>query len=250
MDASQLLIVIPARGGSKGLPGKNARILGSYPLLKWTADAITLSGLENHQCILSTDSEEIAAIGDGIGLDVPFIRPTELATDTANAVDTINHALDWVKNNRDFHPDYLMMLQPTSPFRPPHIILDAFSLLIENEIDAVIGVQPVHRTLGTLFYADKKNNITPLEQQTNVCTRRQDVRTIYTPNGAMYGIKSNIVKSQKTFFPQNSKAIIMDQIQSHDIDDLVDWSIANAYVNSGLNWRSKNTGGSQLNHAQ
>lgn len=238
MDARQLLIVIPARGGSKGLPGKNARILGNYPLLKWTADAITLSGLENYQCILSTDDEEIAAIGEGIGLDVPFIRPAKLATDTASTVDAVNHAIDWVGNNRDFHPKYLMVLQPTSPFRPPHIIYEAFALLAENGTDAVIGVKPLHRALGTLFYADKNNNMTPLKQQTNLVTRRQDVRTLYTPNGAMYVIKSDVLKSQETFFPQDSKAIIMDQIQSHDIDDPVDWAIASAHINAGLSWRS------------
>lgn len=238
MDARQLLIVIPARGGSKGLPGKNARILGNYPLLKWTADAITLSGLENYQCILSTDDEEIAAIGEGIGLDVPFIRPAKLATDTANAVDAVNHAIDWVGNNRDFHPKYLMVLQPTSPFRPPHIIYEAFALLADNRTDAVIGVKPLHRALGTLFYADKNNNMTSLKQQTNLVTRRQDIRTLYTPNGAMYVIKSDVLKSQETFFPQDSKAIIMDQIQSHDIDDPVDWAIASAHINAGLSWRS------------
>lgn len=104
MDASKLLIIIPARGGSKGLPGKNAKILGGHPLLKWTADAISLSGLKNYQCVLSTDDEEIAEIGSGIGLDVPFIRPTELATDTASAVDTANHAIDWYNAKRDFQP--------------------------------------------------------------------------------------------------------------------------------------------------
>jgi len=238
MDASQLLIVIPARGGSKGLPGKNARILGNYPLLKWTADAITLSGLENYQCILSTDDEEIAAIGEGIGLDVPFIRPAKLATDTSNAVDAINHATDWVGDNRDFHPKYLMVLQPTSPFRPPHIIYEAFALLAENRTDAVIGVKPLHRALGTLFYADKNNNMMPLKQQTRLVTRRQDVRTLYTPNGAMYVIKSNVLKIQKTFFPKNSQTIIMDQIQSHDIDDPMDWAMAAAYVNEKFSWRS------------
>ncbi len=238
MDASQLLIVIPARGGSKGLPGKNARILGNHSLLKWTADAITMSGLENYQCILSTDDEKIAAIGEGIGLDVPFVRPAELATDTANTVDAVNHTIEWVKNNRNFHPDYLMVLQPTSPFRPPHVIFEAFSLISENEVDAIIGVKPIHRALGTLFYTDPKNTMTPLEQQTTLNTRRQDVRTLYTPNGAMYVIKNDLLKAQKTFFPQNSKAIVMDQIQSHDIDDLVDWSIATAYVNAGLSWRN------------
>jgi len=239
MDASQLLIVIPARGGSKGLPGKNAKILGSHPLLKWTSDAVALSGLENHQCLLSTDDEEIAAIGEGIGLDVPFIRPAALASDTASSVETVEHALDWINRHREFYPKYLMLLQPTSPFRPPQVIFDAFSRITENHTtDAVIGVKAIHRSPRTLFYTDETNTMTPLEEQNTTDTRRQDVRAIYTPNGAMYVIKTDILKSQHTLFPKNSKAIIMDQFQSHDIDDPIDWAIAAAHVNAGLSWRS------------
>jgi len=238
MDARQLLIVIPARGGSKGLPGKNAKILGGYPLLKWTSDAIALSGLENYQCVLSTDDEEIAAIGEGIGLNVPFIRPAELATDTATAVDVVEHALNWFASEQSFQAKYLMLLQPTSPFRPPQVIHEAFHLLSNSDADAVIGTKPIHRALGTLFYANEKNNLSALEQQTKLTTRRQDVRTLYTPNGAMYAIKCDILKTQHTLFPKNSRGIIMDKIQSHDIDDPVDWAIARSHANAGLSWRS------------
>jgi CMP-N,N'-diacetyllegionaminic acid synthase len=240
MDASNLLIVIPARGGSKGLPGKNARSLGQYPLLQWTSDAIDLSGLENYQCVLSTDDDEIAAIGKRIGLDVPFTRPTELANDTASAVDVIKHALEWFRRERNFHAECLMLLQPTSPFRPPHIIRDAYSMLQENATDAVIGVKPIHRNLSTLFYADENQNMTPVDENEKLITRRQDVRTLLTPNGAMYAIKSNILESQNTLFPTDSKGIRLDQIQSHDIDDHMDWTIATSYVNAELSWRSSN----------
>lgn len=238
MDASKLLIVIPARGGSKGLPGKNSRILGSYPLLKWTTDAIALSGLENYQCVLSTDDEEIAAIGKNIGLHVPFLRPAELSSDTASAVDVSYHALEWFRNEKKFCAEYLMLLQPTSPFRPPHIIHEAYSMLQENYIDAVIGVKPIHRNLSTLFYTDNQQNMTPLDNQAELITRRQDVRTIYTPNGAMYAIKSDTLEKQKTLFPNNNRGIILDQIQSHDIDDSTDWAMAESYVHSQLSWRA------------
>ncbi len=239
MDASNLLIVILARGGSKGLPGKNAKILDGQPLLKWTNDAIALSGLINYQCVLSTDSEEIAAIGEGIGLDVPFIRPDELATDSANAIDAVNHATDWLMAKRNFYPEHLMLLQPTSPFRSPQVIYEAFSLQEENDGDAVIGVKPIHRALGTLFFSDEKDNLSPLERQENIISRRQDVRSLYTPNGAMYLIKQETLNRENTFFPKKSKAIVMDQIQSHDIDDSTDWAIASAYASSGLTWRSQ-----------
>lgn len=238
MDASTLLIIIPARGGSKGLPGKNSRTLGKYPLLKWTSDAVARSGLENYQCVLSTDDEEIAAIGKNAGLDVPFARPAELATDTASAVDLASHALEWFSSERNFNAEYLMLLQPTSPFRPPNIIRETFSMLQDGSTDAVIGVKPIHRSLSMLFYADEQHNMTPVNDQAELITRRQDVRTLYTPNGAMYAIKSDVLKTQKTFYPKNNKGIILDQIQSHDIDDPVDWAMASSYVESGLSWRS------------
>jgi CMP-N,N'-diacetyllegionaminic acid synthase len=239
MNANNLLIVIPARGGSKGLPGKNAKTLNCQPLLKWTFDAVSLSGLKNYQCILSTDDEKIAAIGRDIGLRVPFIRPPVLATDTANATDVAEHALNWSEQEEDFHPEYIMLLQPTSPFRPPSIIRESYDLLTKNKADAVIGVKAIHRSLGTLFYTDN-NKLFPLEQQTSLITRRQDVRTLYTPNGAMYAVKTKVLREKQTFFPENSIPIIMNQVQSHDIDDPIDWKIATAYAAAQLSWRTNN----------
>jgi len=242
MNTSNLLIIIPARGGSKGLPGKNTKILGSYPLLKWTTDAIALSGVKDYQCVLSTDDQEIAAIGDGLGLEIPFIRPTELATDISSGIDVVNHAIEWFENERNFFAEYVIVLQPTSPFRPPHIIHEAYSLLQEGTTDAVTGVKLIHRNLRTLFRTDKLHNLTPVDKEAELITRRQEVPTLYTPNGAMYGINVASLKKHKTFFPQSTKPIIMDQVQSHDIDNPLDWDIATAYVNAGLTWRSDKAG--------
>jgi len=251
LDASQLLIVIPARGGSKGLPGKNAKKLGRYPLLQWTYDAVKLAGLTDAHCILSTDDNTIADIGKEIGLPVPFIRPNELATDTATAVDVVKHAIDWFEKEQHVQAKYVMLLQPTSPFRPPQIIREAFRLINDattnttnnnKKIDAVIGTKPIHRALGTLFYADQNNALSALKPQTELITRRQDTRTLFTPNGAMYIITCEVLKAQNTLFPEHTYGIQMDQIQSHDIDDPKDWAIANSYVDADLSWRSDNPG--------
>ena len=238
MDASDLLIVIPARGGSKGLPGKNAKTLGDYPLLKWTSDAVAQSGLTGFQCILSTDDNVIAGIGKEAGMDVPFTRPDLLSTDTASAVDVCCHALEWFAAERNFNATYLMLLQPTSPFRPPHVIREAYTMLCKDNTDAVIGVKSIHRSTSTLFHADEHFNMTPLDSEATLITRRQDTRTLYTPNGAMYAIKNETLLEQQTLFPVRKTGIILDQIQSHDIDDSTDWEIATALVNSGLSWRS------------
>ena len=238
MDASNLLIIIPARGGSKGLPGKNVKMLGDFPLIKWTSDAVLHSGLVNHQCILSTDDREIAEIGRNIGLHVPFIRPPELGDDTATAVSVIDHAIKWFNAERNYQPEYLMLLQPTSPFRSPGVIHDAYSMLLERDTEAVIGVKPIHRNLSTIFSTTEQENMLPIDSQAKLVTRRQEVRTLYTPNGAMYATRCDTFSTQKTLFPKNNRGIILDKIQSHDIDDPMDWAIAESYVNSNLSWRS------------
>lgn len=248
MDAGTLLIVIPARGGSKGLPRKNARTLGDLPLLGWTAEAVRNSGLDHPHCVLSTDDAEIAAIGTAVGLEAPFLRPAELATDQASAVDVALHALDWLETARGIRADYLMWLQPTSPFRPPALLAQAVQHLrddteldteLDAKLDAVVGVKSIYRTLGTLFCADADGRLEPVQRQAAEITRRQEVRPLVTPNGALYLIRSTALREHASFFPPRSRGIVMDQIASHDIDDPTDWAIAEALVTAGLTWRTR-----------
>jgi CMP-N,N'-diacetyllegionaminic acid synthase len=233
-----LLIVIPSRGGSKGLPGKNIKPLGGMPLLGWTVTAIKQSGLSPAATILSTDSDEIAAIGQELGLTVPFLRPNDLATDEAVAVDVALHAIDWFESEYGTAPEFIMWLQPTSPFRPPEKILEAFRLLIEHQADAVLGVKSIHRTLQTLFHRNPDNLLTPLLTGDTVTTRRQEVNPIYTPNGAMYLLRSEVLRSEKSFFPSRSLPLIMDKIESLDIDNPIDWDLAESIVSAGKTWRN------------
>lgn len=238
MAVGTLLIVIPARGGSKGLPRKNARTLGDTPLLGWTAEAIRHSGLDAH-CLLSTDDAEIAAIGACVGLEAPFLRPEALATDQAGAVDVALHALDWLEAARGIRADALMWLQPTSPFRPPAMLTQAVQHLQNDaDLDAVVGVKSIYRTLGTLFCADAHGRLAPVQRQDAETTRRQEVRPLLTPNGALYLIRSAVLREHRSFFPPRSHGIVMDQIASHDIDDPTDWAMAEALVAAGLAWRS------------
>ena len=240
MNADNLLIVIPARGGSKGLPRKNALKLGNLPLLGWTAEAVRQAGLENAQCLLSTDDPELAAIGASVGLDAPFLRPAELATDAAGAVDVALHALNWLEQSRGVRAEYLLWLQPTSPFRPPAALAQALQLLQETPaLDAVIGIKPIYRNLGTLFCQDDGGQLEPLARQAEEITRRQDVRPMFTPNGSLYLIRSTVLREQRSFFPPRSRGLVMDQIASLDIDDPTDWAMAEALVAGGLTWRDR-----------
>jgi CMP-N,N'-diacetyllegionaminic acid synthase len=130
---------VPARGGSKGLPRKNARILGDIPLLGWTAEAVKRSGLSEATCMLSTDDEGSADIGRRVGLKVPFMRPSELAEDETTAGAVALHALDWMAQKTGVLTGFVMLLQPTSPFRPPEFLSQALKILEDPLIDGVIG---------------------------------------------------------------------------------------------------------------
>jgi len=238
-----MLIIIPARGGSKGLPGKNIKLLDGLPLIAWTFEAVKIAGLSNVRCILSTDDEAIAAVGRQIGMDVPFIRPARLGADTTSAVDVAIHALDWMCATQQCQPTLCMLLQPTSPFRSPRILRDAMNRLAQSSTDAVIGVKPIYRSLHTLFHRTVDNMLMPLADNREpinhkqMMTRRQDVEPCLTPNGAMYLVKTVALYREKVFFTQRCCGLEMDAISSHDIDTPIDWDIAQAFVTSGLTWR-------------
>ena len=216
-------------------------MLGDIPLLGWTAEAIKKAGLSESTCILSTDDEEIAGMGREVGLEVPFIRPTELAADETLITDVIFHALDWLKQEKEMKPELVMLLQPTSPFRHPELLLKAMQMLEDPSINGVLGVKAIHRNLSTLFYADQKMNLFPLDRNGKLETRRQKVNTIYTPNGALYLIRANKLHEPKGFFNENIRGVLMDQISSIDIDDPLDWKLAEAVISSKLSWRDKLT---------
>lgn len=237
MDASDLLIVVPARGGSKGLPRKNARMLGDLSLLGWTAQAIQQSRLQPAACILSTDDAEIAALGRGAGLDVPFVRPAAIASDSASASSVALHALDWLQQERGKSAAYVMWLQPTSPFRPPLTIARAYELINTGATDAVVGVKAIHRSPDTLFHLGDDGALTSLGDSVSAVTRRQKVQPLYTPNGAMYLVRTRVLREQNTFFPLRALGVPMNAIESHDIDDASDWAIAQALVQAKLVWK-------------
>ncbi len=241
MNPHNVLVVIPARGGSKGLPCKNIKRLNGIPLLGWTAEALRQSTLSKARCILSTDDEAIAKAGRDYGLEAPFLRPAALASDTASSLDVTLHALDWLAAEHSETPTFILLLQPTSPFRPPTAINRAWEMLqADATLDAVIGTKPVHRSLNSLFLADDRGRIQPLTQPRkatdNTATRRQDSPGLITPNGALYLIRSQTLREGGNFFPPHTAALPMDAIASLDIDDATDWVMAEALQNQS--WRS------------
>ena len=237
MAGKGVLIVIPARGGSKGFPRKNARLLAGIPLLGWTADAVRAARLDEAVCVLSTDDEEIADIGRSVGLDVPFLRPALLATDDASAQSVALHALDWVSSHRGFAPTAVMWLQPTSPFRMPSALSDAVAMMSESAFAGVIGVKAVYRSLRTLFYGNERMELIAIDAAAELYTQRQSLEPLLTPNGALYLVPARELRSSGGFVPRGCRGMVMDQISSLDIDDAVDWAMAEALAAAGLTWR-------------
>jgi len=236
-----LLILVPARGGSKGLPRKNTKWLGGIPLLGWTAEAVLSAKIgTNVSIVLSTDDAEIAALGRDVGLDVPFLRPVELATDTASVVDVALHALEWHEENRRISHAAVMLLQPTSPFRTPESLATAVAMLQRDSSDGVIGVKPVYRSLSTMFQRDTEELLTAIGDNGPSSVRRQDTEPMYTPNGALYLIRSQALHEKRSFFAGRLRGLVMDQIASIDIDDPIDWALAEAVVSANLTWRRAN----------
>jgi N-acylneuraminate cytidylyltransferase/CMP-N,N'-diacetyllegionaminic acid synthase len=230
--ASGLLILVPARAGSKGLPGKNIRPLGGLPLLGWTARTIAAAGLPA-RALLSTDDPAIAEAGRAHGLEAPFLRPSELATDGASMLDVVDHAVGWLEANAGWSPTAIMLLQPTCPFRRPERLRQATDLLARPDTEGVIGVRRIERSLSVMYREDERGWLEPLAAWDDR-TRRQDVRPLLTPNGTLYLVTRAALSAHRRLFPPRLRPLPTETIESIDIDTPEDWALAEAVVASGL----------------
>jgi CMP-N,N'-diacetyllegionaminic acid synthase len=237
IESNDLLIIVPARGGSKGLPGKNSKYLGDIPLLGWTAEAVKQADIPYAKCILSTDDSEIAEIGKKVGLEVPFLRPKKLASDEATMESVVLHAMDWLSSQQGIDIKSVMVLQPTSPFRNPESLSKAVTMLADPDIDGVLGVKHVYRTLATLFYSKENMDITPINANDDKFSRRQETSTMFTTSGSLYLTRSQVLRETNSLFPKRCKGLVCNKIESIDIDDPEDWAISQAVVKAGLTWR-------------
>lgn len=220
------LILIPARGGSKGIPGKNIKPLGGRPLIYYTIDAATSVALPDDICI-STDSEEIIRVVREYGLDVPFKRPALLATDTASSYDVIRHAIDFY-SQKGIDYDRVILLQPTSPFRNSMHIREAMALY-DDACDMVVSVKVSHANpYFTLFEENKEGFLAP--SKSGGFTRRQDCPIVYEYNGAIYVISVESMKCGAIGNFSRIKKYIMTDEDSIDLDNPLDWILAEAVI--------------------
>ena len=216
------LIVIPARGGSKGVPRKNIKVLGDKPLIQYTIDAAKGVFDDEFICV-STDDFEIKSVVEQLGLKVPFLRPNELASDTAGTYEVLLHAISYYEA-KGYFPDTLILLQPTSPFRTSAHIKEALKLYHES-IDMVVSVKETKANPYYILFEEDRNGYLKKTKEANF-TRRQDCPKVWEYNGAIYII--NVKALKESAISQFTKVckFEMDETSSHDIDTLLDWKIA------------------------
>lgn len=224
------LIVIPARGGSKGIPGKNIKHLGGKPLIYYSIDVARQIVKDENICV-STDDLEIIKIVNEINLSVPFVRPKDLATDTAGSQDVLLHAIDFYKKNgKEF--DTLILLQPTSPFRKASMILEAMSIMGPN-VDMVVSVtDSKSNPYYNLFEEDESKNLK--QSKPGNFLRRQDCPKVYEMNGSIYIINTESLRHMSMNEFPVIKRYSMDSVYSIDIDEPLDWIICESILKSGI----------------
>jgi len=227
-----LLIVVPARAGSKGLPRKNLLRLGGMPLLAWTARAIETAGLDA-RAILSTEDAEIAEVGRAAGLETPFVRPSSLARDETPMADVVEHAVSWMEREGGYPVSAIMLLQPTSPFRRACRLREAVTMLAEPGTDAVIGVDTIFRSPSLLFREDAAGILQPLGPWEGRLLR-QDIPPLLTPNGTIYLTSRDSFRRTRRLFPERLRGLSTSRVEAIDIDTPEDWELATAVVAAGL----------------
>lgn len=225
-----MLVIIPARGGSKGVPGKNIKQLGGKPLIQYTIEAAR-GIVPDSQIIVSTDNREIKSFVETLDLPVPFLRPSELATDLSGTQEVLNHALEWYERNNPT-PDKLLLLQPTSPFRNANHIREALNKY-EGTIDMVVSVKETSSNPYYVLREEDEDGFLVKSKEGNF-VRRQDCPKVWEINGAIYIINPNSLRQKGINGFQKVIKYEMDSISSHDIDSLLDWQMAENIIKNSL----------------
>ena len=222
---NEVMGLILARGGSKGIPQKNIRILAGKPLIAWTIEAARLS-----QCIsriiISTEDDQIAEIARLFDGDVPFKRPDELATDDSPSIDAVLHAVRWLEAHENYYPEYIMLLQPTSPLRSAEDIQKAVQLMRESGSDSLVSVVLVEHHPFWTYVIKTDGCIAQFVSKDQAYNNRQDLPPIYALNGAIYIARRGALLKYQSFFSETTQAYIMPQERSMDIDTLWDFHLA------------------------
>lgn len=217
----RVLGLIPARGGSKGVPGKNVRDFAGKPLIAWTIEAAQKSQYLD-RVILSSDDSQIIDIAKEYGCDVPFVRPEALAQDESSALDVILHALETLSESYDM----LVLLQPTSPLRSAEDIDSCLEACEKAKAPACVSLKRLEKGLGWMFRLNESGALQKLISEADECLRRQDSPDFFELNGAVYAAEIDWFLKNRSFTSDETMGYVMPADRSLDIDTELDFKIA------------------------
>jgi len=230
----EILALIPARGGSKGLPRKNIKSLGEYPLISYSIAAALNAKLVN-RTVVTTDDPEIGDLAREYGAEVPFIRPAEFAQDDTRDLPVFQHALKWFSEEENYHPDVVVQLRPTSPFRPPELIDEAIQILLNNPgATSVRGIVPSQQNPFKMWTIELDGSMVPLletefEEPFNM--PRQELPPTFWQTGHIDVIKTETIING-SMSGLEVYACQIDPLYSVDLDNLLDWQRAEMRLKS------------------
>lgn len=227
----RILGLIPARGGSKGVPGKNIKLLGEKPLIQYTSD-IALKSDFLSKVILSSDDDKIISVAKNIGLEVPFKRPNKLAEDQSPTLPVILHALEYFESKGEFF-DAVCLLQVTSPFRTVSFLDKAIQQFIEKGTDSLVSVLEVPHEYNPhwTFELDENNLLKIATGEDDIITRRQSLPKAFHRDGSLYITKTSVLKEQNSLYGKTISHIESPKELYVNIDTLEDWRKAEKLVN-------------------
>jgi CMP-N,N'-diacetyllegionaminic acid synthase len=229
MNSSKILAIIPARSGSKGVPQKNIRLLNNKPLIQYTIECAKESN-KFDRIVVSTDSSEIEDISVKLGVKVPFLRPSELATDYSPTIDSVIYTIDQLRKVNGESYEFIMLLQPTSPLRNVEDIINSVKLL-KDDATSLVSVNKIDEPHPFKMKVIYNNRIFPYIHGTDSSVPRQKLQSVYALNGAIYLIKTNILIKERTLITANCIPYIMPAERSININTHEDFNYAEYLLN-------------------
>ena len=228
----KIIAIIPARGGSKGIPNKNIVDLCGKPLIQYSIDAAQNSKYID-KVIVSTDSEKIAEVSRKCGANVPFLRPESISGDVARSSEVVIHGIDFLKENYGDEYDYVILLQPTSPLRTAKHIDKAIELCINSDSSSLVSVKEVNEN-PIIMRTIENNKLNEVLKFDGDNLRRQDLPKFYIFNGAIYITTVDFIKDNMVFVDDNTLPFIMEEQVSIDIDNMIDLKVVEYIINETL----------------
>lgn len=227
------LALVPARGGSEGIPGKNLKPLGGRPLVEWVIAAIARSETVD-RIVVTTDDDAIAAVSEAAGAEAPFRRPAELATSEAPTADAVRHALDWLAERDGYDPELVLLIQPTEPFVRAEQIRRALDLLLEREADSAITVVEVPRTFHPFHVRREEDGFLTFDRAEDhyAHTSRQLDPPRYA-FGNLYWFRSAAFRESGRIEAGRSVGLPVDPLSTVDLNEPADWELAEALIRGG-----------------